>query len=258
LIGKRRHRKNDRIQVLEPIVKRALSSLSFSLSLLLGTPALQAHASTLANWHFNSDDGLVSTGALSPHEGAGSLSLVGGSSALFTSGSPGDPAGFPLDSGWSVGGYPSQGTASGTAGFQGFVSTAGYAQVSISFDYKTQPSGNKWFLLQASTDSGSSWADVATFGLAAADQWFSHGFDVSSVLGAVDDKAGFGFRVVAIFKPGTFQYEAAEAGYNGDFGLVIDRLTVQATAVPEADAAWLAASGIGLMLGMAALRRRMV
>jgi hypothetical protein len=35
---------------------------------------------------------------------------------------------FPLDSSWSVGGYPAQGTGSGTAGFESFVSTAGFKE----------------------------------------------------------------------------------------------------------------------------------
>lgn len=136
---------------------------------------------------------------------------------------------------------------SGTAGFEGRVSSVGYQQLTLSFDYKTQPSGNKWFLTQATADDGISWTDVATFGVAAADQWFTASFDVSAALPAVANQAGFGFRVVAVFEPGTLAYEAAEAGYNGDFGLVIDRLTVQATAVPESQAAWMALAGLGLV-----------
>lgn len=229
-------------------MKPLLATLTLCLSTM---PAMAA--TTLASWNFNSDDGLVNTGSLVPSEGAGTLSLTGGTSSLFTSGSPGDPAGFPLDSGWSVGGYPAQGTLSGTAGFEGRVSSVGYQQLTLSFDYKTQPSGNKWFLAQATTDDGASWTDVATVGVTGVDHWFSVSLDVSSALPAAADQADFGFRVVAIFKPGTLAYEAAEAGYNGDFGLVIDRLTVQATPVPEAHAAWLALAGLGLIGG---LRRR--
>src|SRR4051812_16072969 len=55
-------------------------------------------------------------------------------------GSPNDPAVFPLDSSWSVGGYPAQGTGSGTAGFESFVSTAGFHGLSVSFDFRNQPS----------------------------------------------------------------------------------------------------------------------
>ena len=230
-----------------------MKQLLAALSLFTLTQPVVA-ANTLASWHFNSDDGQVSTGTLAPSEGMGALALIGGAQGLFTSGSPGDPASFPLDSGWSVGGFPAQGTASGTAGMQGFVSTLRHGQVTLSFDYKTQPSGNKWFLVQASHDSGSTWADVSAFGVAAADQWFTANVDVSSVLPAVADQTGFGFRVVAAFAPGTFQYEAAEAGYNGDFGLVFDRLTLQATPVPEADAVWLALAGVGMIVGASARR----
>lgn len=224
-------------------------------ALALGAAALPAmSATTLAHWDFNSDDGQVSTGSLTPTAGAGTLALIGGAQGLFASGSPGDPAGFPLDSGWSVGGFPVQGTASATAGFTGFVSTAGHKDIVLSFDYQTQPSGNKWFAIQATADHGGAWADVATFDVAAADQWFTTSVDLTAALPSLADQAGFGFRVVAIFEPGTLAYQAAEAGYNGDFGLVFDRLTVQAAPIPEAPTALLALAGLGLVAGMRATR----
>ena len=43
---------------------------------------------------------------------------------------------------------------------------------------------------------------ISTFGVAAADQWFTASFDVSAALPAVANQAGFGFRVVAVFEPG--------------------------------------------------------
>jgi len=223
-------------------------------ALALGAAALPAmSATTLAYWDFNSDDGQVSTGSLAPSDGAGTLTLIGGAEGLFTSGSPGDPAGFPLDSGWSVGGFPAQGTAPGTAGLAGFVSAAGFKDIVLSFDYKTQPSGNKWFAVQATTDGGSAWADVATFDVAAADQWFTTSIDLTAALPSLADQPGFGFRVVAIFEPGTLAYQAAEAGYNGDFGLVFDRLTVQATPVPEVGSMALALAGLAGLVGIRAL-----
>lgn len=210
----------------------------------LSATTLPAMAAPLAQWDFNSDDGLVSTGSLVPVTGAGSLALVGGATSFFTSGSTNDPAAFPLDSSWSVGGYPAQGNASGTVGFEGFVSTLGHADVRISFDFKTQPSGNKWFELQASTDGGGSWVGVTAFGVPQADAWFSQTFDVSSLLPSASNNSDFGFRLVAIFKPGTNAYEASEAGYNGDFGLQYDQLSVQATAVPEPASIWMLMAGL--------------
>lgn len=203
---------------------------SLALGALLAA-ALPAQAAVLAEWRFNTDDGLVSTGTLAPDAGSGTLALVGGATGLFTSGSPLDAAGFPLDSSWSVGGFPAQGTASGTRGFALALPTTGWSGVTLSFDYRNQPSANKWFAIQASSDGGATWADVQTFGVAAADTWSSLSISLSSVLPAVDDNAAFAARVVAVFEPGTTAYEASEAGYNGDFGLQIDRL--QVSAVPE-------------------------
>ncbi|MDI1260221.1 PEP-CTERM sorting domain-containing protein [Aquabacterium sp.] len=212
-------------------------------------------AAPLAQWSFNSDDGLVSTGSLTPTIGSGSLALIGGATSFFTSGSPNDPATFPLDSSLSVGNYPAQGVGSGTTGLEGWVSTLGYADVMLSFDFKTQPSGNKWFALQASDNSGSSWLDVAVFGVSAADTWFTKTFNVSSLLPSVNNNLGFGFRLVAAFKPGTNFYEASEAGYNGDFGLQSDQLSVQATVVPEPTSLWMLVGGL-LTCGLALTKRR--
>lgn len=215
-----------------------------ALTLLSATLALPAMAAPLAHWNFNSDDDLVNTGTLNPAVGSGTLALVGGATSFFTSGSPNDPATFPLDSAWSVGNYPAQGSGSGTAGLQGWVSTAGYADVVLSFDFKTQPSGNKWFALQASDNGGGSWLDLAVFDVPSADAWFTQTFNVSSLLPSVNNNPNFGFRLVAVFEPSTSLYEASEAGYNGDFGLEYDQLSVQATAVPEPLSWWMTLAGL--------------
>lgn len=217
--------------------------------------ALPSRAEPLAHWNFNSDDGLVNTGSLTPAIGSGTLTLVGGATGFFTSGSPSDPASFPLDSSWSVGSYPAQGSGSGTAGLEGFVSTLGQVDVIVSFDFKTQPSGNKWFAVQASDNGGSSWLEVEVFDVPAADTWFTRSFNVSSLFASVNNNSDFGFRVVSVFKPGTGLYEASEAGYNGDFGLQYDQLNVQATAVPEPMTGWMMLGGL-LTCGLALTKRR--
>ena len=218
------------------------------LTALIAVPVF-SQADTLAFWDFNTDDGNVSTGTLSPSSGSGTLDTWNTSSTFFTSGSPNDPAAFPLDSGWSVGGYPEQGQDSNTRGLVGYVSTAGFESVVLSFDVKNQPSANKWFSVNATTDGGASWSSFATFSIDATNTWETKTIDFSGLAGA-SDNAGFGFQVLAIFKPGTSEYEATEAGYNGDFGAVYDVMTVRAQAVPEP------ASLLAVGLGALFLKRR--
>jgi hypothetical protein len=224
------------------------------LAITLACLATHAGAATLAAWNFNSNDGNVATGTLAPTAGSGTLSLIGGATGLFTSGSPNDPAVFPEDSAWSVGNYPAQGTASGTAGFRANVSTSGYRDITLAFDFRNQPSANRWFRVQASPDAGATWSDVATFDVTATDTWFSRSFAVSAAVPSIDDNALAALRVTAIFAPGTTAYAATSAGYNGAFGLEYDVLRVEGTLVPE-PSAWVLALA-GLAFTALAFRRR--
>jgi hypothetical protein len=212
-------------------------------AVILACSACSANAAILSQWDFNDGDDHASTGTLVPAVGSGSLALVGGTTDLFTFGSDSDPALGELDSSWSVGNYPAQGTGTGTAGFEGFVSTAGFQNLSIAFDFRNQPSANKWFALQATSDHGATWNDVETFGVAAVDTWFTQSFAISAALPAADDNALFGFRVVAVFEPGTTSYAASNAGYNPTFGLQYDMLTVTGQPVPEPTTTWMLAAG---------------
>jgi len=225
-------------------------------ALILACCVGPAAGATLSQWNFNSDDGDAATGTLTAAIGSGSLVLVGGTTDLFTLGSPGDPALPPLDSSWSVGGYPAQGTASGTAGFEGFVSTIGFQNLSISFDFRNQPSANKWFALQATADHGAVWNDVATFSVDTADTWFTQAFAISPALAAANDNAMFGFRIVAVFAPATSAYEASEAGYNPDFGLQYDMVTVTGQPVPEPSTMLAIVAGVTAIALLLRLHRR--
>jgi hypothetical protein len=216
---------------------------------LVATLALPASADVLVSWDFNSDDGSVSTGTLSPSAGSGTLMLVGGATSFFGSGSPNDPAAFPLNSAWSVGGFPAQGTASGTAGFVGSFSTVGYQPGIVQFDFKNQPSSNKWYSFETSVDGGLTWFSAQQFAVLTTDTWQTVGFQTPWLYNLPNAV----FKVTAIYAPGTTQYEATEAGYNGDFGLQIDRLEVLAAPVPEPSTYALLVAGL---LGGAYFARR--
>src|SRR4051794_1055012 len=78
-----------------------------------------ANADTVVQWDFNTVDGNASTGTLTPSTGAGTVTLVGGTTAFFHFGNgSSDPTPSPDNSTYSVGNYPAQGQDSGTAGFQ--------------------------------------------------------------------------------------------------------------------------------------------
>jgi hypothetical protein len=219
------------------------------LSIAFLAVSVFAQADTLVFWDFNTDDGNVATGTLTPSSGSGTLATWNTSSTFFTSGSPNDPATFPLDSGWSVGGYPDQGQDTNTRGLVSFVPTTGFGSVVLSFDVKNQPSANKWFSVNATTNGGSTWAPFESFSIDATDTWETKTIDFSSLAGATNNP-DFGFQILAIFKPGTSEYEATSAGYNGDFGAVYDVMAVNAQAVPEP------ASLVALGAGALILKRR--
>src|SRR5215468_2029030 len=79
-----------------------------------------ATAATIAQWNFNRvpPDSSTSTGTIVPSTGTGTASLVGGTTATYTTGSTNDPAASADDSGWNTKSYPSEVTGNKTAGVQ--------------------------------------------------------------------------------------------------------------------------------------------
>src|ERR1051326_1351864 len=108
---------------------------------LLATGLMCFGQEVIAHWDFNSvsPDNDPSTGTVLPKVGSGSVSLVGGPSAVFAAGSPNDPE--PTDnSGWSSSSYPAQGASNKTAGVQFSVDTVGYSKINIYWEQKVSSS----------------------------------------------------------------------------------------------------------------------
>jgi len=209
--------------------------------------AFAVQAASLAFWDFNAD-------TLVPSTGAGTLAPIGGVSSFFGFGNgPSDPNG-PPNRNWGFSNLPDQGTGSGTAGFEGTVSTAGYQSIQLSFDIKAQFSASKYYEVLYSVDSGGTWDSAGTFGVAGEDVWQTETFDLSALDPAVNNNAGFQFQLVAVFKPGTSEYAGIndQAASYGKFGPVTDAVQISGLLIPE-PGSWAllslcAAGGIGYRL----------
>lgn len=214
--------------------------------------AMSARADILAQCNFNSLDNNAATGTLSASTGAGTIGVAGGATTFFGFGTGSSDSEIGAnDSAWGVGGFPSQGVASGTVGIEGSASTVGYQQVLLSLDQKGQPSSNKFFQVQARVVPAGAFLPVATYGIAASDVWENaKTFDVTSVVPAAANNPNFAFRVVAVFEPNTSQYAATSAGYNGNISTLFDMVTVQGV-VPEPSSL-----SLGAIAAVAMLRRR--
>ena len=135
-------------------MKRLSPSLILAAA-LAGAPCV-VEAQTITQWNFNSTvpDATVATGSTTPSTGAGSLTLVGGTTSTFSSGSPGDPANTGTDNtGLQTTAYPAQGTGTGTAGVQFAVNTLGFTgPLQISLDFRQSGTTSRYFQLQLSTN----------------------------------------------------------------------------------------------------------
>jgi hypothetical protein len=169
-----------------------------------------AEAATLTQWNFNSNsaDGNTATGSLTPNIGTGSLSLVGGITSSFASGTANGGSSDPAttdNSGLGTTGY--QATAGNkTAGVRFKVSTVGQQNIVVSFDQRFSNTSSKYSQFQYSLD-GTNFVDfgsqvVATTG----DTWFNNqSFNLSSVIGA-NNNANFAFQIVSAFAPNSTSY----------------------------------------------------
>jgi hypothetical protein len=223
----------------------AIGSLFSAIALT--TLSTAAQSATITQWNFNASN-------LTPNIGAGTASLVGGTTSPgFNSGAgSSDPAASNV--GWQTTTYPAQGAANKTAGVQFNVSTLGFQNIIISFDQRHSNSSAKDVVFQYTTN-GSTFIDFANFSATAGDTWFNNRTaDLSSIAG-VNDNANFGFRIVSAFNPSTSVYEPSDSvppitAYNTTGTARFDMVTVQGEPVPEPTtiATGLLAVGAGRMI----------
>jgi len=148
-------------------------------------------ATTITQWDFDAS-------TLVPSTGEGTAGLIGGTTEAFATGNPGQ--------GWNTRDYPGQSTGSGTAGVQFLVSSAGYENLTFSFDHRASGTASRWAQVDYTVDGGGTWTTGFwnnNGGLSPHDAFYSFSVDFSSVT-AARNNPDFGVRVVSIFSPQAF------------------------------------------------------
>ena len=251
---------------------------------LFATLLPAASAQLITQWNFNSAnaDGSTSTGSVLPSWGVGTASAIGGVSNGFAAGSPRDSVAD--NSAWNLGRWPAQGTASGTAGAQFMVSTAGFfGAIEIAFDLRQTTTASERYQLQVTAD-GMNFVNVSggtgSFGTAGNNSATAFGADglyintaanssqafVQEILYSFspdsdyDDNANFGFRLVSVFDGAAYDAAGASANYGTGGSLRLDLVSVSVmpatAAVPEpATNAFLL--GAGALAAVVYRRRRL-
>lgn len=197
-------------------MKKTFLTLIFCLGVFIS----QAQ-SPFVLWDFNSDprDGNLATGSFTPSIGNGSLSLIGGVTSTFASGSA---SGGSSDTATSdntalnLTAFPLINSNSGTAGVSFTVSTMGRKNIVISWDVRHSNTASRWYKLQYSID-GTNFIDYTGAGTdsanlykaAAGDVWNNQKSAFLKGVAGVDNNPLFVFRLVTVFAPGTNAYEAA-------------------------------------------------
>lgn len=158
---------------------------------------------SIAEWNFESL-------SLSPSFGSGTLSLIGGTTALWDK-SGVEPGSTIFDQGVSEIGkieegvgfqtinYPIQGTNSKSAGIQMNVSTRNFRDIHVSADMRYGNTSANKTVVQYSTD-GSNWIDANSFTQNSGDTWYMRYYDLTDIT-AVNNNTNFSVRFVSSFNP---------------------------------------------------------
>lgn len=129
--------------------KNYIQKITFLFFLMAGFLAYSGSLSaqvTIAQWGFDAE-------TLTPDVGSGVANNVGGTTTgAFAGGNP------STGKGWNTTSYPEQGVASGTAGVQFTVSTAGYSNINLTWDNRNSNTAANRMRLQY-TLNGTNWVN---------------------------------------------------------------------------------------------------
>lgn len=180
---------------------------------------------TITQWNFN-------TSVLTPSTGSATdtLKAIGGITYSF-SGAAGssDPSGGNL--GLSTTNYPASTFDPGTAGIQFDVSTFGYKDIKINFDYKNDALAANTFIIRYSID-GINYFDFTT--IVASTTAFNNNItvDLSAVAG-LNNNPKVSFKIVTTFDgvSGDYKSTASVSPYSNAVPVLFDMVTVKGTAL---------------------------
>jgi endonuclease/exonuclease/phosphatase family metal-dependent hydrolase len=195
----------------------------------------------IAQWDFNSSpaDGNTATGTTAPSLGAGTASLIGGTTQAFFGGSSTDPAPSSDNSGWSTTTYPASGASNKAAGVQFNVSTVGRQNISIRWDQRVSNTGSKYVRLRYTTN-GTTFVDFPAATIETAGAAFEPKTNSLASLPGVDNNPLFAFQIVAEWQStATGSGSAAYLGVVSTYAITgttrFDMVTVSGTAIPPAN-----------------------
>jgi len=208
----------------------------------LGVPRLFGSVITL--WDFNSSppDTATSTGTIETRYGAGSVILVGGTTSTFEAGSSRDPR-TNDNSALNVRNYASQGTSNKLRGVQFNVGTAGFRNITVSWEQRVSNTGSRYTRFQYTTN-GVDFVDHEVITFLVGSQYQSQTNDLSAIPG-VSDNPNFAIRLVAEWESSATtnanaNYVAAGAinSTYGTTGLIrFDLFTVYGNPIPGGNTA---------------------
>jgi len=204
----------------------------------------------ITEWNFNGTSAATVPGSpASPTAsfGAGTASLIGGTTAVFQLANNGGGSSDPLvgtsqNFGWQTENYAAQGTASGTTGVRFAVSTAGMTDIVVEWDTRHSNTSSRFVQFQYSIDGlNFTSAGLVGQGIFEANATPEGGdvfyndrrIDLSGILG-VADNANFAFQVMAVFAPGQSLYlpSTAESDYLRTGKLRYDMVQVFGSVIP--------------------------
>lgn len=225
-----------------------------ALAALVGSAGVAGEASAsqiVARWTFNGVSGTTDV-----EQGAGTASAVGPMTQTFPIGTPAEKIGNdPLNRAWSVGGFPANGTGSGTRGVMFQVSPPAESGITITWSQRHSSSSSRWTRFEYTLDGSTFTSEgIPNEGLLEAntggDMWINdRSVDLSKIAG-IAGNAKFAFRIVTVFAPGTETYvpTGSTSNYSTSGTMRFDLVTVNATHLP--------APGTASLLGAAALTAR--